>query len=302
MTKKNLVSPASSGGAGTLFEYRVAALAYSYLLSGAHPPGLSVPIIGVGLQQRVHGHLLDDIVITAEPSPNALCTEFQVKRTLTVTAGDSEFMAVVEQGLHVLHDRAGEIERGDLELGLVARGDEKPLEQLRELSLFARGHTVPETFEPVFSPNVVEKPLRDRLIHIRDAVDAAIAAGAPDLGGTDVATHAFLAALRVWRVSEGDDGHDYLGALDRITPVAESFGISSIDLFGHLASLAQGWGVVAGVVDAGTLRRHLRRRGLGLRHTTGAPQAVSDHIDADAVVRGPVAALVLQQEICFGLR
>jgi len=123
LTKKNPVSPAASGGAGTLFEYRVAAIVLSYLLAGGHPPGLSVPIIGMALQQRVRGHLLDDIVMDGEPGPHPLCTEYQVKRTLTVTASDADFVAVVIQALHTLHERGDEVARGDLALGLIARGE-----------------------------------------------------------------------------------------------------------------------------------------------------------------------------------
>ncbi|MFI7071863.1 hypothetical protein [Micromonospora sediminicola] len=294
MTKKIPVSPAASGGAGTLFEYRVAAIAYSYLLSGAHPPGLTVPIIGVGLQQRVQGHLLDDIVLAAEPGPKALSTEYQVKLTLTVAAGDPQFVSVVTQALHVLRDRADDVARGDLDLGVAARGDPEPLEQLAELARFARGHTVEETFAQVFAPGVVGRPVRNRLTQVRKAIGTAIADGAPDLGGVDVSAHAFLSALHVWPVSDGDDGADYLAALDRLGPAAESFGVNPVDLFTHLAALAQGWGVVAGVVDANSLRRQLRRRGLGLRRTADDSQPFGpENVDADAVVRNPIAALEL---------
>ncbi|MBL6280113.1 hypothetical protein JMF97_28525 [Micromonospora fiedleri] len=298
MTKKAAVSPVASGGAGTLFEYRVAAIAYSYLLSGAHPPGLTVPITGVGLQQRVQGHLLDDIVLTAEPGPRPLSTEYQVKLTLAVTAGDPHFVSVVTQALHVLRDRAGDIARGDLDLGVAARGDRESLEQLAELARFARGHTVEETFAQVFVPAVVKRPVRDRLTQVRRAVERAIADGAPDLGGGDVSAHAFLSALHVWSVSDADDGADYLAALDRLGPAAESFGVNPVDLFAHLAALAEGWGVVAGVVDADSLRRQLRRRGLGLRKSTDDDRLFGpESVDADAVVRNPIAALELDESL-----
>ncbi|MDZ5447759.1 hypothetical protein U2F26_34500 [Micromonospora sp. 4G57] len=273
----------------------MAAIAYSYLLSGAHPPGLTVPITGVGLQQRVQGHLLDDIVLAAEPSPTPLSTEYQVKLTLTVTAKDPQFVSVVTQALHVLRDRADDIARGDLDLGVAARGDQEPLEQLAELARFARGHTAEETFAQVFAPRVVGRPVRDRLTHVRRAVETAIADGAPDLGGVEVSSHAFLSALHVWPVSDGDDGADYLAALDRLAPAAESFAVNPVDLFTHLAALAQGWGVVAGVVDANSLRRQLRRRGLGLRKIADDSQPFGpEMVDADAVVRNPIAALELE--------
>jgi len=50
----------------------------------------------------VRGHLLDDIVLTAEPGPTPLCTGYHVKRRITATAGDDEFVSVVAQALHVL--------------------------------------------------------------------------------------------------------------------------------------------------------------------------------------------------------
>jgi hypothetical protein len=121
MAKKQAVSPAASGGAGTLFEYRVAAIMLTHLLRGTHPPGLLVPVVGVGLQQRVRGHLLDDIVVYGEAPPSSLCTEFQVKRSLTVTAGDEAFVDVITQALHRLSERREESpSRSDLGLGLIA--------------------------------------------------------------------------------------------------------------------------------------------------------------------------------------
>jgi hypothetical protein len=292
--KKNPVSPASSGGAGTHFEYRVAAIAYSYLLTGTHAPGLVVPVTAVGLQQRVHGHLLDDIVLTAEPGPEPLCTEYQAKLTLTGTAGDRPFLDVLIQGLHQLHDRRDEVARGDLALGIAARGDVVALAEIAELAELARGHTSHRTFVAMFVAPVVRQALRDRWDQIRQAFEKVISQGAPDLGGVECSAHAFISALHVWCVADGDDGADYRDALDRLGPTAASFQMSPADLFGHLAALAQGWGVVAGVVDAESVRRNLRRRGVGLR-LTGAdvPVIGSDEIDADAVVRGPIAALEL---------
>jgi hypothetical protein len=243
MTKKSAVSPAASGGAGTLFEYRVAAIVFSHLLSGTHLPGLSVPIVGVALQQRVRGSLLDDIVVDGEPGPHPLCTQYQVKRTLAVTASDGDFVAVMTQALHTLHERGEEVARGDLALGLIARGDQDALEQLDALTEHARGHSSHQTFAEVFVPGVVDKRVRARLTHVRNAVEVAIAQGAPDLGGADLSAHAILSALHVWRVSDGDDGADYLAALDRIAPAAASFEVSSVDLFGHLAALAPRVGV-----------------------------------------------------------
>ena len=56
----NLSSPASSGGAGTNFEYDVAAILLSRLLRGADiPVGLHVPVAKVAFQQGNEGFPLD---------------------------------------------------------------------------------------------------------------------------------------------------------------------------------------------------------------------------------------------------
>ena len=104
--------------------------------------------------------------------------------------------------------------------------------------------------------------------------------------------------MHVWRPSAGDGGSDFLAALDRLTPIAESFDVTPIDLFGHLAGLAESWGPVAGVVDADSVLRQLRRRGLGAAGPSGSALAgTSNTIDIDAVVRGPIDSLGLQGEV-----
>jgi len=66
------------------------------------------------MQQRALGYELDDIVLYAEQGP--LTTEFQVKRTLTVTPSDTEFIDVVSQALEELNNRADEVARGSSSL------------------------------------------------------------------------------------------------------------------------------------------------------------------------------------------
>src|SRR5262249_37909971 len=154
--------------------------------------------------------------VTGEPGPHPLCTEYQVKRTLTVTASDTDFVAVVGQALHTLHDRGDRVACGDLGLGLIARGEQRPLEQLTMLAEYARGHATHDTFGEVFQPGVVNQKVCARLTQVRNTVEAAFVQGAPDLGGVDRSTHALLSALHVWRVFDDDDGADYLAALDRL--------------------------------------------------------------------------------------
>lgn len=286
------MSPLSSGGAGTIFEYRVAAIFLARLLCSAHVPGFQVPVTRVGLQQGVRGHHLDDIVIFG--GSGSLRTEFQVKQTLTVTASDDEFAEVVTQGLHAIGGHLADVRSGDLAIGLVAEGESTPLKQLEQLAAWAGSHSEWSSFAEYMQEGVIDAKKRSRLDHVKKAVGAAITAGAPDLGGLEATVHMFLRALHVWRPAVWDDGVDYLATLDQLKPVAKSLSVSSADLFGHLLTLVEEWGPHGGVVDGMLVRQRLRRRGLTDSSIASLP--VSEIFDVDAIVRGPLEALNLQDE------
>src|SRR4051794_34915483 len=92
----DIISPVATGGAGTIFEYRLAAIILTMLIEGAHPPiGVQLPVERVGLQQRAAGYALDDIVIYTRPAPNAPRIQFQVKKTLHPIPSDPEFVKVI---------------------------------------------------------------------------------------------------------------------------------------------------------------------------------------------------------------
>src|SRR5215472_17608318 len=81
-----LVPTHATGGAGVIFEYRVAGIMLSRLLRGAHVPvGTAQPLIRLGLQRRNAGYPLDDIVAHALPregSSTAPIIQIQVKKSL----------------------------------------------------------------------------------------------------------------------------------------------------------------------------------------------------------------------------
>ena len=108
------------------------------LLGHSHPPGLQVPVVEVGLNQHVHGHLLDDIVVHGESG--TVC-EFQVKETVAVTAGDREFVDFLIQALETMKDREEAVSRGELALGLIAEGHARVLDELRRLARTAGAHS-----------------------------------------------------------------------------------------------------------------------------------------------------------------
>jgi hypothetical protein len=94
-----MTNPASSGGAGPVFEAKVGA---SYLLSmlleveARGLPGYRIE--SVRLQRAEEGFPLDDIVAHGVSREGLTASiEIQVKRTLTFTASDKEFKDVVRQ-------------------------------------------------------------------------------------------------------------------------------------------------------------------------------------------------------------
>jgi tetratricopeptide (TPR) repeat protein len=293
MTGKHVAPLISTSGAGYIYEYTLGAIMLVHLLKHSHPPGLQVPVVEVGLNQHVLGHLLDDIVVRGESG--RLC-EFQVKRTVTVTASDGEFVDFLIQALQTLEDRKDEVLRGDLVLGLIAEGQARPLDELKGLARTARAHSKHDSFFRVFAPGAVGGERRTRLEHVQNAVQRAMDRGAPNFGDVDITTHRFLRALQVWHAEVSDNGRDLRSALSDLEPVAEEFGETSGNLFARLVEIVQELVVDAGDVDAEEVRVNLRRRGLRER-SADAPAVVTAKIDADAVVRGPIDSLGLRHEV-----
>jgi hypothetical protein len=117
---ERLTSPQATGGAGVIFEYRVAGLMLSRLLRGAHVPvGTEQPLLRVGLQQRNAGYPLDDIVaqtLPREGSPVAPIIRIQVKKSLRIATQDEDaaFVKVMAAAIEVCRKHTAEVEAGAL--------------------------------------------------------------------------------------------------------------------------------------------------------------------------------------------
>ena len=124
---EQLSSPLSTGGAGVIFEYRIAAIMLSRMLRGAHIPiGIQLPLSRVAFQQHNSGHPFDDIVAYAEPPGSAPRIQIQVKRSIRVTGGHGEFIKVMAAALEVCRTQAEEVRNGDLLMGLAAGAHKRP--------------------------------------------------------------------------------------------------------------------------------------------------------------------------------
>ena len=87
-----VASPLSTGGAGTIYEYRVAAVVLAALLRGDRVIGLEVPVTEVRLQQRIAGSYLDDVIAVADHAGAVrLQVDIQVKRTVDPVPSDAEW-------------------------------------------------------------------------------------------------------------------------------------------------------------------------------------------------------------------
>ena len=213
----NVASPMATGGAGTVFEYRVAGVAYSMLLLGRHMPvGPLLPVERVGLQQRVTGHVLDDIVLFAAPASSGVRMQVQVKSRLAIQGRDSEFVKLMAAAGQACEQNGREIDEGAMLLGLAAGGPRDQVSELKEIAQMARVQPEPGKLRAVLG--ITRRRLRDRYDH----VVAAVRAGAGCAGDADAEAlaHRILSALYVWQVDVGPDGHDTRMALNWLSGIS----------------------------------------------------------------------------------
>lgn len=254
-------SPLATGGAGVIFEYQVAAILMSRLVRGAAVPlGVHGPLARVAYQQASEGYPLDDLVAWAEADPPARApsVQVQVKRRVSVTAGDPEFGKVMSAAVQACEGQPERVRERGLLFGMaVRRSGAGHLDELTELTDLARAHDRPETFGNRFREGEIRKSLRKRL----DEVTAAIAATAVGYGTAEPAqlTHQVLRALHVWQVEEGPDGREWRAELDGLKELSDAAGKSPSDIMSQLLAMATRLGPRAGNVDAEHVRQELAR-------------------------------------------
>jgi hypothetical protein len=253
------VSPEATGGAGTLFEYRVAALALSRLLRGAHVPvGIDLPVVSVALQQRIAGSVLDDIVMRAGSPHHTTTIEFQVKRKLGVTGSSQALISVLGQATESWRTRGHSLRSGRLLLGVAAGGPEDELGELASLAAKAHEGSTLDSFRHLLTEGVTDRRLRTRYDHIVTALTAAT--GVTDRAEAEILAHQVLSRLHVWQVDPSEDGRDWRRELDDLQPLAQRSGQTADVLLERLKGLAEAVGLHAGDLDADSVRAWFRRK------------------------------------------
>src|ERR1035441_3328741 len=261
-------SPLSTGGAGTIFEYRVGALALAAVLRGDRFEALGVPVTQVGFQQNASGHYLDDFVVEGLGGDGLLLAEFQVKRRVVPVPSDRQWRSVITQCVAALDaDEAGLASRRHF-LGLASGGPARQLGDLRELTRWARTHpTVESLRELIVASGAIPARVRERWRYLSETVGQVLADSRGPVTGDEAEAVAFriASALRVWVVEVEEGERDYRNALDRLgdllTPGAAD---AAVGLFLQLADIAQELGSRAGRINARGLRDELARRGVPL--------------------------------------
>jgi hypothetical protein len=253
------VSPEATSGAGTLFEYRVAALALSRLLRGAHVPvGIDLPVESVALQQRIAGSLLDDIVMRVSSPHHTTTIEFQVKKKLGVTGSSQALISVLGQAVETWRTREHSLRSGRLLLGVAAGGPEDELGELASLADKAHDGSTLDSFRYLLTEGVTGRRLRTRYDHIVTALTAAT--GVTDRTEAENLAHQVLSRLHVWQVDPSEDGRDWRRELDDLQPLAQRSGQTADVLLERLKSLSEAVGPHAGDLDADSVRARFRRK------------------------------------------
>jgi hypothetical protein len=262
------VSPLATGGAGTVFEYRVAAVVLAALLRHDGIIGLGGPVETVGLQQRALGYQLDDIVVKGlTPSGMELVVENQVKRDLHPVASNDDFRAVIRQSLTALEQDAEGFAHGRHRLGLIAGGQLPQIRDLHELADIARAQATAESFRAVLPSS--RGSLGERYEQLCSTIRA-VSSDSASGGFSEVEVYErgwrVLRALEVWVFETNDHSREVSHATDRLRdliPAGEA-PFAAERLFLELANIAETWGPRAGFVDSPMLRAELERRGVAL--------------------------------------
>lgn len=270
-------SAISKGGAGTVFEYRVAALDLVALLCGVRVRGLGVVPKKVGLQKRSTTAPLDDVVIEGDGEGSyRFVLERQVKRTLEILPSRTAWKDVIGQCLDSLDRFGTDVDVGRRRFGVTATGPSADLENLRELAATAAAQASLEDFLEVLPS--LGAPYHRVWNHLKTTVT-----NSPNKpgGSAPVKEWVALTAFRIVRglvveiEPEEGPGPRYTSLCavleERLIPAGVSYDGAAV--FRIVETMASAWGPRSGAVDREMLRNRLSEAGLVLR---GDPPTLRD--------------------------
>ncbi len=259
-------SSIGTGGAGTIYEYRVAALDLAALLCGVSVPGLDVVPDSVCLQQG-REFPLDDVVVLNREGPYELAVERQVKRTLEIARSSDPWRKTIRQCVESLESFGGEIDADRHRLGVTASGPSYGLEVLQSLAAYAAAQKGVDDLLRIL-PGLgqehrrVWKHLADT---VRDVLAESEAAPEQELVELSAFRIARRLVVQIEPTEQVGPRYPYLCALLNDRVLAAETKHDAAVAYRMIEALAQEWGPRAGVIDAAMLRTALQARGIVLR-------------------------------------
>lgn len=156
--------PDTSGGSGFTFEDASVALYLAALLGEQSAPGLeNRAVTRVAVQQRNQGEPLDDLIVDGIAlDDSAARLSLQVKRALTIGAGNADFREVVSRAWATLAkpDFREDMDRVGAVTGTV---DDARRRDVEDISAWARASASAESLLARFKPGAAGKKRRDVL-------------------------------------------------------------------------------------------------------------------------------------------
>ncbi|MFK0229499.1 hypothetical protein ACIQUL_27455 [Streptomyces sp. NPDC090303] len=273
-------SPEGTGGRGTIYEYRVAALDMAAMLCAAEVPGLEPGIVPDRVRLQAGSEApLDDVVVSRGQGPDELMVERQVKLTVNPVPSDKAWQDVIDKCLQSLDEFGADVDADRRRFGVTASRPEQKLRFLRNLAGAASASDSVTAF-------LAQLPRRGTDYHDEwEATVRTVTARMAEHNGiapTDaVAQETAFRIVR--RLVVEIELHlpitprytALVGLLDeRLNPSGS--GQSSAGIFAKIEDLAELWGPQAASVTREMLRNSLSAQGVLLR---GDPPARA-HLEA----------------------
>ncbi|MFE1989598.1 hypothetical protein [Streptomyces mirabilis] len=269
-------SSIGSGGGGTIYEYRVAALDLVGLLCGVQVPGLDVVPDSVCLQ-KANDFPLDDVVVLNRQGSYELAVQRQVKRTLEVVSSSGPWRKTMVQCLASLESFGDEIDADRHRLGLTASGPTTGLEALRDLAASAAAQKSVADFLQELprlgqSYHRVWKHLTQTVSDLLAESD--VNAPEQELVHRSAYRIARRLVVQIEPTEQISPRYPALCAALQERVLHADTGVDAAGVFRMVEELAQEWGPRGGAIDAAMLRNRLRARGVALRGDPPARSAV----------------------------
>lgn len=259
MTDKNIASSELTGGAGSTYESRVAAVYLAYLLIEGGARGIiSGKMDKVAVQRASIDAPLDDLKITALRNDSAnVKYDAQIKRSLVISAAktNTDFRDIIGKAWDTIE--ADDFNNGIDRVGAITEDiATKSYRNFRSLTDIARNsHNGEEFTKKVSVPRASGEPTRKILADIKTILKEKLSQEPSDDEIWRLLKHFILIRVEIMGDGAADKEHAILH-LRQYTPEPHR----SLDLFDALDSIARDMSATSGSLDRNSLLERLQGR------------------------------------------